>query len=223
MEKQTSKIVINLSETNSFINQIVYELRHIHIQKDRAKFRNNLEKFGILAAYEVSKSLNYSAEEVQTSLGSTFIETIDDSIVLLSILRAGIPLQYGVLKLMDQAETGFIAAYRKEKPDGSFDIKMDYITCPNLNNKVVIFTDSMLATGSSLDNAMKMIENYGTPKEIHLISVIASEYAIDQVRRLYPAIKIWVGAIDEELTAKSYIVPGLGDAGDIAYGEKLQG
>jgi uracil phosphoribosyltransferase len=123
MEKQTSKIVINLSETNSFINQIVYELRHIHIQKDRAKFRNNLEKFGILAAYEVSKSLNYSAEEVQTSLGSTFIETIDDSIVLLSILRAGIPLQYGVLKLMDQAETGFIAAYRKEKPDGSFDIK----------------------------------------------------------------------------------------------------
>jgi len=199
MEKQTSKIVINLSETNSFINQIVYELRHVHIQKDRAKFRNNLEKFGILAAYEVSKSLNYSAEEVQTSLGSTFIETIDDSIVLLSILRAGIPLQYGVLKLMDQAETGFIAAYRKEKPDGSFDIKMDYITCPNLNNKVVIFTDSMLATGSSLDNAMK------------------------QVRRLYPAIKIWVGAIDEELTAKSYIVPGLGDAGDLAYGEKLQG
>ncbi|MCO6461062.1 MAG: uracil phosphoribosyltransferase [Saprospiraceae bacterium] len=219
----SSKMVNNLSEKNSYFNQIIYELRHISIQRDRAKFRNNLEKFGFLAGYEISKSLNFSAEEVQTSLGSTIIETIDDSIVILSILRAGIPLQYGLLKLMDQAETGFIAAYRKEKPDGSFDIKMDYITCPDLNEKIVIFTDPMLATGSSLDSALKMIENYGTPKELHLISIIASEYALEQIRRLYPTIHIWVGAIDEELTAKSYIVPGLGDAGDLAYGEKLQG
>ncbi len=216
-------MVHNFSQNNSYINQIVYELRHVDIQKDRAKFRNNLEKFGILAGYELSRGLHYSAEEVQTTLGSTIIETLDDSVVIISILRAGIPLQYGLLKLLDTAETGFIAAYRKEHPGGGFDIKMDYITCPDLSNKVVIFTDPMLATGSSLNTAMKMIENYGEPKELHLVSVIASEFAVEQIKRLHPSIKMWVGAIDEELTAKSYIVPGLGDAGDLAYGEKLQG
>lgn len=216
-------MINNFSLTNSYINQIVFELRNIAIQKDRPRFRNNLEKFGMLVGYELSKGLYYSAEEVQTVLGSTIVETLDDQVVIISILRAGLPIQNGLLKLMDYAEVGFISAYRREQPDGSFDIRMDYVTCPDLSNKVVIFTDPMLATGASLDASMRMIESYGSPKEIHVVSLIASEYAIEQVRRLYPSIRIWVGAVDEELTAKSYIVPGLGDAGDLAYGEKLQG
>lgn len=215
-------MVTNFSLSNSFFNQILFELRNVNIQNDRPRFRNNLEKFGMIAGYEISKTMYYSAEEVQTVLGSMITETIDDQVVILSILRAGLPLQNGLLKLMDYAEAGFISAYRKDRPDGTYDIRMDYVTCPNLENKIVIFTDPMLATGASLDASMRMINEYGTPKEVHLLTVIASEYAIEQVRRLYPTMKIWAAAIDEELTAKSYIVPGLGDAGDLAFGEKLQ-
>lgn len=215
-------MLTNFSTENSFINQIIYELRNVNIQNDRPRFRNNLEKFGMLAGFELSKKLHFSPEEVQTVLGSLVTETIDDQVVILSILRAGLPIQTGMLKLMDYAEVGFVSAYRKEKPDGSFDIRMDYVTCPDLSNKVVIFTDPMLATGASLDASIQMIAGYGTPKELHVVSLIASEFAVEHVRRLYPSMRIWVGAVDEELTAKSYIVPGLGDAGDLAYGEKLQ-
>ena len=171
---------------------------------------------------QLSKTIHYSSEDVQTSLVSMITETTDDQVVLLSILRAGLPLQNGLLKLMDYAEAGFISAYRKDRQDGTYDIRMDYVTCPTLENKIVIFTDPMLATGASLDASMRMIKDYGTPKEVHLVTIIASEYAIEQVRRIYPNMKMWAGAIDEELTAKSYIVPGLGDAGDLAFGEKLQ-
>lgn len=212
-----------LSNTNSILNQIIYEMRNINIQNDRPRFRRNLERVGIIAAYEISKKLSYTPEDVQTLLGNLVIETPDDELVLIAILRAGLPLQNGLLEIFNYAETGFISAYRKVNKSGGFDIKMDYITCPSLEGKVVVFSDPMLATGSSLISSMEMIANYGTPKEIHLVSVIASEYAVEQVRRLYPAIQIWVGAVDEELTAKSYIVPGLGDAGDLAFGEKLQG
>jgi len=215
-------MVTNFSTENSYVNQILFELRNVNIQNDRPRFRNNLEKFGMIVGYELSKKLHYSAEEVHTVLGSMITETLDDQVVILSILRAGLPIQNGLLKLMDYAEIGFVSAYRKEKSDGDFDIRMDYVTCPDLSNKVVIFADPMLATGASLDASVKMINSYGTPKELHVVSLIASEYAIEHVRRLYPSMFIWVGAIDEELTAKSYIVPGLGDAGDLAYGEKLQ-
>lgn len=215
-------MVTNFSLSNSYVNQILFELRNVNIQNDRPRFRKNLEKFGMIAGYEISKQLHYSPEEVQTVLGSMITETIDDQVVLLSILRAGLPIQNGILQLMDYAEMGFISAYRRALPEGDFDIRMDYVTCPDLTSKVVILADPMLATGASLDASVKMIESYGTPKEMHVVSVIASEYAIEHVRRLYPSMKIWVGAIDQELTAKSYIVPGLGDAGDLAFGEKLQ-
>ena len=143
--------------------------------------------------------------------------------VILGILRAGLPLQQGILDCFETADGAFVSAYRKEKPDGSFDISMDYITCPELDNKTLIIADPMLATGKSVEAAMEMISEYGSPAAIHIVSVIASDYGIEHIRRLYPQAHIWVGAVDAELTARSYIVPGLGDAGDLAYGRKLQG
>ncbi|HQW10671.1 MAG TPA: uracil phosphoribosyltransferase [Saprospiraceae bacterium] len=216
-------MVTLLTQQKSLFGNLMHELREVDIQSNRRNFRQNLEKFGLLAGYEISKLLNYEMRETTTVLGSTEVDVLHDEVVALAILRAGLPLQAGILKAFDDAEGAFVTAYRKEKPDGSFDISMDYITCPILSNKVIVMADPMLATGRSIEAAMHMINDYGKPREIHLVSVIASESGIDHIRRLYPFIHIWVGAIDAELTAKSYIVPGLGDAGDLSFGEKLQG
>lgn len=212
-----------LTTESTFANNILYNLRHEDIQLDRSKFRSNLEKIGILFAFEISKTLNYVAANVSTVLGNKDVKINQDQIVILSILRAGIPLQNGLLTLFEDAEIGFISAYRKERPDGNYDISADYITCPDLENKIVIICDPMLATGRSFQAAMTMINDYGNPKSLILVSVIGSDQAVDFVRHHYPAVSIFLGDLDEELTAKSYIVPGLGDAGDLAFGRKLQG
>lgn len=216
-------MVHSLARQHSYIGNIMYQLRNIDIQNDRFRFRHNLRRFGMFAAFELSKHLQFSTVEAQTILGSSEVNIIQEEIVALGILRAGLPLQQGIMDCFEEAHGAFVSAYRREKPDGSFDISMDYITCPELENKILILADPMLATGRSVEAAMQMINEYGTPLEVHLISVIASDSGIEHLRRLFPQMHIWVGAIDMELTAKSYIVPGLGDAGDLAFGRKLQG
>jgi len=215
-------MVVNLSEQNSIAGQFIAELRDVRLQKDRMRFRTNVQRLGNIFGYEISKTFSFRSEERETPLGVATVSIPDERVVLASILRAGLPLHEGMLHFLDQGENAFISAYRKHHKDGTFEIKMEYATCPNLEDSVLILTDAMLATGSSFDAALKILEDYGTPKAIHVATIIASADGVNYIRRLYPNVKIWVGALDEELTAKSYIVPGLGDAGDLLYGEKLQ-
>lgn len=214
--------MVNLSSYSSLIQQILFELRNVDIQNDRHRFRQNLRKFGQIAAYEISKNFTYKEETTDTILGEAQVKTIQDSIVVCPILRAGLPLHEGMLDMLPEAESGFISAYRKHQPDGSFEIYMGYTTCPNCEGKILIIVDPMLATGSSIQLAIDELKLYGTAKEIYLVSIIASRLGVEYVQRVHPDVKLFVGAIDEELTAKSYIVPGLGDAGDLAFGSKLQ-
>ncbi len=215
-------MVVNLSEKNSLANRFVAELRDVHIQKDRMRFRRNLERLGEVLAYEISRKLNYHEQEVETPLGLAKANLPNDRIVLATILRAGIPLHQGLLNYFDDAENAFISAYRRHHKDGSFEIALEYISCPDLNDAVLILCDPMLATGASIEVAAQALKRSGTPTQVHVVTAIASRQGIDYVRRTLPKAHIWAGAIDEELTAKSYIVPGLGDAGDLAYGPKLQ-
>jgi uracil phosphoribosyltransferase len=215
-------MITNFADQSSIISQYISELRNINIQNDRLRFRENLERISMLMAYEVSKTLDYQATQVETPLGEASVNTLKSELVIASILRAGIPLHNGFLKVFDKAENAFISAYRKHHRDGTFDIKMEYVTCPDLTNKTLIIVDPMLATGASLAATLENLKEYGVPKIVHIVTIIASEQGIDYIRRLFPDIHIWTGAIDEELTAKSYIVPGLGDAGDLAFGCKLQ-
>jgi uracil phosphoribosyltransferase len=215
-------MVVNLSEKNSLANRFVAELRDVHIQKDRMRFRRNLERLGEVLAYEISRKLNYHEQEVETPLGLAKANFPSDRIVLATILRAGIPLHQGLLNYFDDAENAFISAYRRHHKDGSFEIALEYISCPDLNDAVLILCDPMLATGASIEVAAQALKRSGTPSQVHVVTAIASRQGIDYVRRSLPKAHIWAGAIDEELTAKSYIVPGLGDAGDLAYGPKLQ-
>ena len=215
-------MITNFADKSSIISQYISELRNINIQNDRLRFRENLERIGMLMAYEVSKTLDYQATPVETPLGEASVNTLKSQLVIASILRAGIPLHNGFLKVFDQAENAFISAYRKHHRDGTFDIKMEYVTCPDLSGKTLIIVDPMLATGASLAATLENLKEYGVSKIVHIVTIIASEQGIDYIRRLFPDIHIWTGAIDEELTAKSYIVPGLGDAGDLAFGCKLQ-
>lgn len=173
-------------------------------------------------AYEISKEMSWEEKEITTPLGTSTCKMLKEQPVLATILRAGLPLHVGMLNYFDKADNAFISAYRKHNRDGSFDIKLEYISCPPLENRVLILCDPMLATGSSLVKTIHILKDEGVPKEIHVVSAIACTVGIEYVRREQPHVKIWCGAIDEELTAKGYIVPGLGDAGDLAYGEKLQ-
>ncbi len=215
-------MMFDLSENNSVANQFIAELRDVEIQKDRMRFRANVERLAYIFAYEISKTFEYRLKELDTPLGSVSIPLPTDRIVIASILRAGIPLHYAFLKYFDLADNAFISAYRKHHKDGTFEINLEFATCPNLDDSVLILTDPMLATGASFEAALKVLKNYGTPSSIHLVSIIASTYGVSYLSRLYPEIRMWVGAVDEELTAKSYIVPGLGDAGDLMFGSKLQ-
>jgi uracil phosphoribosyltransferase len=215
-------MVINLSEHHSLVSNWVGELRDTQIQTDRMRFRRNLERIGEVAAYEISKSMEWKEKEITTPLGIANVKVLAQQPVLGTILRAGMPMHQGLLNYFDQADNAFISAYRKHHRDGSFEISLDYVSCPNLESRVLILADPMLATGSSLVKTIQHLRDEGIPSEVHIVCAIACAVGIEYVHRNEPKVKIWCGAIDEELTAKSYIVPGLGDAGDLAYGAKLQ-
>lgn len=215
-------MVINLSEQHSLVSNWVGELRDTDIQTDRQRFRRNLERIGEVAAYEISKLMAWEEREITTPLGTSPVKMLKEQPVLATILRAGLPLHQGLLNYFDRADNAFISAYRKHKRDGSFEISLDYVSSPNLENRVVIVADPMLATGSSLVKTVQYLREEGQPSEIHIVCAIACTVGIEFVTRNEPKVKIWCGAIDDELTAKGYIVPGLGDAGDLAYGTKQQ-
>ncbi len=215
-------MTFTLSEHNSVANVFLAELRNTEIQTDRMRFRRNLERIGEVLAYEISRTLDYETKEVETPLGIAPVPLPTQRVVIATILRAGLPFHNGFLNYFDNADNAFISAYRMHHKDGSFDIKVEYVSCPNLDGAVLILSDPMLATGASLDIAMKKLLEIGTPSKIHFATCIASSYGYNYVRRLYPNAGIWMGALDDELTAKSYIVPGLGDAGDLSFGPKLQ-
>ena len=215
-------MVHDLSKTPSLANQFLLELRHVDIQGDPIRFRKNLIRLGQIFAYEISKQLTYETVTVPTPMGEAQAEVIQPNIVLGVILRAGLPLHQGLLEFFDGAENAFISAYRKHHKDGSFEIRIEYTSCPSLEDKILIMADPMLATGASMVKAVQSLQVHGQPREVHIASVISAEAGLAHVRRQLPNATIWTGAIDEELTAKSYIVPGLGDAGDLAYGAKLQ-
>jgi uracil phosphoribosyltransferase len=215
-------MVINLSEQHSLVSNWVSELRDTSVQNDRMRFRRNLERIGEVAAYEISKQLPFEEREITTPLGTSKMKMLSNQPVLATILRAGLPLHQGMLNYFDKADNAFISAYRKHHRDGSFEISLDYVSCPNLENRVLIISDPMLATGSSLVKTIQHLKDEGMPSDIHIVCAIACSVGIEYVHRSEPSVKIWCGDIDEELTAKSYIVPGLGDAGDLAYGSKIQ-
>jgi uracil phosphoribosyltransferase len=215
-------MVVNLSEQYSLLCDWISEIRDQEIQLDRMRFRRNLERIGEVAAYEISKHLPATEKEVQTPLGIATAKVLTSQPVITTILRAGLPLHQGLLNFFDKADNGFISAFRKHQRDGSFEIRLDYISCPELEGRVVIVSDPMLATGASLVKTIQYLREEGHPAEIHVVVAIACTVGIEYVLREEPQCRIWCGAIDDELTAKGYIVPGLGDAGDFAYGNKVQ-
>ena len=215
-------MVHNLSDKHSLVSNWLGELRDIDVQQDRLRFRRNLEKIAEVSAYEISKTLPWVEKEITTPLGMSNCKVLERQPVLATILRAGLAMHNGLLNYFDKADNAFISAYRKHKPDGSFDIRLDYISCPEMENRVVIVSDPMLATGSSLVKTMQFIREEGNPSEIHIVCALACTVGIEYVLRAEPKAIIWCGDIDDELTAKGYIVPGLGDAGDLAYGVKVQ-
>ena len=215
-------MVINLSEKNSLIGNWMSEIRDTSIQNDRLRFRRNLERLGEVAAYEISKLLEYTEKEIQTPLGISLCKVLKEQPVLATILRAGLPMHQGMLNYLDGADNAFISAYRKHHRDGSFEISLEYVSCPDLTDRTLILCDPMLATGSSLVKTIQFLKDEGIPKTIHIVCAIACTVGIEYVKREIPQVTIWCGDIDEELTAKSYIVPGLGDAGDLAFGTKQQ-
>ena len=215
--------VINLGENNTVLNTFIAEMRDATIQKDSLRFRTNLERVGQVFGYEISRTLDYSVKDVVTPLGTAKVSTHDTKLVISTIMRAGLPLHKGIFDMFDHAETAFIAAFRKYGKGDYFEIKIDYCTTPEITGKTLIIADTMLATGSSIEIAFnKLLEEGGEPAHTHLVCPIASRYAIEYLDKKLPAnVTLWVAAIDEELTSHSYIVPGLGDAGDLAFGGKL--
>ena len=216
-------MVINLSQQHSLVSNWVGELRSTEIQTDRMRFRRNLERIAEVAAYEISQELEWEEVEIQTPLGIANCKQLKNQPVLATILRAGLPMHNGMLNYFDKADNAFVSAYRKHKHDGSFEISLEYMSCPPLEGRIVIISDPMLATGSSLVKTIQFMKNNdGPPAHIHVVTAIACTVGIEYVLREEPDVKIWCGEIDDELTAKGYIVPGLGDAGDLAYGSKMQ-
>ena len=211
-----------LSNEVSLVNSWINELRNVEVQTDRMKFRRNMERIGEIAAFEISKKLDYKEVEITTPLDKIKVKEIAVQPVITTILRAGVPLFQGVLNYFDKADCGFVAAYRKHDMNDYFSIKQDYLTCPNIEGRPLIVADPMLATGASLIEALKDLLTHGKPSQIHIVVAIASRQGAEAIRTAYPEAQIWIGAIDEELTSKGYITPGLGDAGDLSFGEKLQ-
>lgn len=215
--------IINFATTPSLVSRYMRELRDVNIQKDPMRFRNNLNRIGEIMAYEISKRLDYSQEKVQTPLGYTMCHDISDNIVLATILRAGIPFHHGFLEFFDNAENAFVSAYRRYKERGNqFDVLVEYMAAPRIDGKTLILIDPMLATGSSMELGYRALLKKGTPARLHIASVIASRQAIEYLCDVLPGgiTTIWTAAIDPDINSHSYIVPGLGDAGDLSYGEK---
>ena len=214
----------NLSETPSILNTFMSELRDKTIQNDSMRFRRNIERIGEIMGYELSKSLKFNAHTIETPLGNSETVLHQNDIVLCSILRAGVPLHNGLLNYFDAAENAFISAYRQHKRDPeTFEIIVEYLACPSLEGKTLILADPMLATGQSMVATFEALKPFGTPKSIHLVSVIGAQEGVDFVSKSFGAdVKLWIGTIDETLNEKGYIIPGLGDAGDLAFGNKLQ-
>ena len=214
--------VINIGERNSILNKFVAQLRDKDVQKDSMRFRRNLERLGEIFAYEISKLMDNSPKDVVTPLGIASIPTYDERVVVATILRAGLPLHQGILNFFDDAQNAFVAAYRKYDKGEDFHIQIEYASTPDLEGKTLILADTMLATGASLEIAYKRLCEEGQPFHTHLVCPISSAYAVEYLQKHLPeeGVTLWVAAIDEELTSHSYIVPGLGDAGDLAYGVK---
>ncbi|MES2134609.1 MAG: uracil phosphoribosyltransferase [Bacteroidota bacterium] len=212
-----------LSQQNSIFNQFIAELRDTSIQADSMRFRKNLERIGEIIGYEISKTMDYETRDTTTPLGIAQTSHLVSQPVIATILRAGLPMHIGVLNYFDKADNGFISAYRRHHKDNTFDIHVEYVSSPSIEDKVLIMCDPMIATGSSIVLAYKAILAKGTPKHVHIVSAISSKQGVDFVKANMPTqnFTIWCGAVDEELTAHSYIVPGLGDAGDLAFGEKI--
>ena len=216
-------IIHNFEQQNSILNKFIAELRDTTIQKDSMRFRKNIERVGEVLSYELSKSLQYQEHSITTPLGEKTIPLAASDIVICSILRAGLPFHQGILNYFDDAENGFISAYRHhENNSDDFEVIVNYFAAPNLEGKTLLLVDPMLATGRTLENVLKGLKDHGTPKQIHIVSVIGSTEGVDYVDAVFPkTTHLWIAAVDEKLNAKGYIVPGLGDAGDLAYGQKL--
>jgi uracil phosphoribosyltransferase len=215
-------MIINLSKEHSLVSNWIAEIRDMEVQGDRMRFRRNLERVGEIAAYEISKTMPAVSREVQTPLGIATCNVMQEQPVLATILRAGLPLHQGLLNYFDKADNAFVSAYRKHDSEGSFEISLEYMSSPEIDDRIVIVSDPMLATGASLVKTIQYLKNEGTAKKLHIVVAIACTVGIEYVRREVPDAYIWCGDIDDELTAKGYIVPGLGDAGDLAFGAKIQ-
>jgi len=217
-------MIREIGKVSSLFNQFLSELRDKEVQRDRMRFRKNMEMVGEIFAYEISKEMSYQEKEIITSLGVATMKIISDKPVLATILRAGLPLHQGLLNYFNTADCAFVSAYRKYKKNEKFEIKMDYISSTSLDDRVLIISDPMLATGGSMSTSIKSLLENGKPKHIHVVCLVASEEGLSVIKRNFSLqnITIWVGAIDDELTAKAYIVPGLGDAGDLAFGTKVE-
>lgn len=216
--------IINLDKTPSLLNRFMRELRDTSIQTDPLRFRRNIERIGEIMAYEISKHLDYTDEEITTPLAKISVKQPSDKIVLATILRAGLPFHHGFLNYFDHAENAFVSAYRKYKEKGDkFEVLVEYLASPDIEGKTLILVDPMLATGSSMELGYRALLNNGTPKRIHVASVIASHQAVEYISKNFPEeiTTVWCAAIDPEINSHSYIVPGLGDAGDLAFGVKL--
>ena len=216
-------MVNNLSSKHSLISNWVCELRDVEVQHDRMRFRRNLERIAEVIGYEISKQMETEDKEITTPMGIAVCKVIKHQPVLATILRAGLAMHNGLLNFFDKADNAFLSAYRKHQPDGSFEISLEYMSCPEIEDRIVIISDPMLATGSSLVKSIQYLKDEGNIKELHIVCAIACSIGIEYVLRAEPRATIWCGDIDDELTAKGYIVPGLGDAGDLAYGSKMQG
>jgi uracil phosphoribosyltransferase len=216
-------VIHHFEEENSLLNQFIAEIRDVEIQKDRMRFRRNIERMGEVLGYELSKNLNYSAKTIQTPLGTKEMLLPKDELVLCSVLRAGLPLHQGLLNYFDGAENAFISAFRHHRGnEDAFEVIVNYCATPDLENKVLVLTDPMLATGKTLENVLKALNEYGKPKQIHIISVIGSKNGVNHVKQVFPEnTHLWIAAIDPELNTRGYILPGIGDAGDLAFGEKV--
>lgn len=216
------KNIHDLSASNSLLTEWVNQLRCVETQNDRLRFRRNLERIGEIGAFEISKTLDFKEVEITSPLGKKCSSALVSQPVVLTILRAGVPLFQGVMNYMDGADSGFVGSYRKHDGEDDFVIRQGYITCPDINQRPLIITDPMIATGASLVEALKAILKIGTPTSVHILCAIAAEPGLKVVSEAFPEAKIWCGAIDDSLNDKNYIVPGLGDAGDLSFGSKLQ-
>ncbi len=215
--------VHDFSNKNSVLSQFVAEMRNISVQQDSMRFRKNIERIGEILSYEMSKTLLYTKEIVKTPLGEKEMQVPENNLVICSILRAALPLHNGIINFFDQAENAFISAFRHHPNDGDeFEVIVNYLASPSIEGKILVLTDPMLATGKTLENVLKAFEKHGTPKQIHIISIIGAKPGIEYIQNIFPeSTQLWIAAVDDALDSRGYIIPGLGDAGDLSFGQKL--